>query len=336
MVGLTASDEAGERCETTVIRARCSTQQAKMSLACDRAGSQSSSGCQRSVDEVGGARRELLAGIPRRPGSRRAKVTSAPATSTFLKMAPTPVPSTHQAKVASLALDHPVPVASSDSHSKKKRRLDDSAAGAAAATSDDGDAQDGADQAGAAAGSAEADKELSKLEKGRAKKRRKEEQRALVRALAHSSLLHPPRADALCGSRRRTRRASRSTRADSRADAWSRSRCAARFWLSCALADTLSLSPAGHPRLCPAPPRERQGAAMALRQSAHARGCPLALMQPAHTENTRRTAATSAVSSASWRRASSPQTSASRSPRSRPTSPSRCAPRPRASRARSR
>ncbi|TNY23327.1 ribonuclease H [Rhodotorula diobovata] len=94
-------------------------------------------------------------------------------------MAPTPVPSTHQAKVASLALDHPVPVASSDSHSKKKRRLDDSAAGAAAATSDDGDAQDGADQAGAAAGSAEADKELSKLEKGRAKKRRKEEQRAL-------------------------------------------------------------------------------------------------------------------------------------------------------------
>ncbi|BGP37396.1 hypothetical protein JCM10450v2_001305 [Rhodotorula kratochvilovae] len=85
-------------------------------------------------------------------------------------MAPSPVP--HQAKVASLALDHPAPVASSDSHSKKRKlAADDGAA------PDSGDEQGDAAQAGA--GATDADKELSKLDKGKAKKRRKEEQRAL-------------------------------------------------------------------------------------------------------------------------------------------------------------
>lgn len=91
-------------------------------------------------------------------------------------MAPSPVP--HKAKVASLALDHPVPVASSDSHSSKKRKLQDGPA--ATSSAQDADSQANSDQAGAADASKSA-KELSKLDKGKAKKRRKEEQRALVR-----------------------------------------------------------------------------------------------------------------------------------------------------------
>ncbi|GAA5898716.1 hypothetical protein JCM8208_004739 [Rhodotorula glutinis] len=89
-------------------------------------------------------------------------------------MAPSPVP--HKAKVASLALDHPVPVASSDSHSSKKRKLQDGPA--ATSTTQADDSQAGSDQAGAPDASKSA-KELSKLDKGKAKKRRKEEQRAL-------------------------------------------------------------------------------------------------------------------------------------------------------------
>lgn len=93
-------------------------------------------------------------------------------------MAPSPVP--HKAKVASLVLDHPVPVASSDSHSSKKRKLQDGPV--TASIIQDDDAQAGSDQASAADAPKSA-KELSKLDKGKAKKRRKEEQRALVRPL---------------------------------------------------------------------------------------------------------------------------------------------------------
>ncbi|GAA5822345.1 hypothetical protein JCM3770_000527 [Rhodotorula araucariae] len=83
-----------------------------------------------------------------------------------------PSPTVHQAKVASLALDHPVAVASSDSHSKKRKLAGDDGA-----TLDSDDGQGDAAQAGT--GATDADKELSKLDKGKAKKRRKEEQRAL-------------------------------------------------------------------------------------------------------------------------------------------------------------
>ncbi|GAA5998067.1 RNA exonuclease [Rhodotorula paludigena] len=74
-----------------------------------------------------------------------------------------------QGKVASTALDHPAPVAVADSHTKKRKLADD-----AAPSSDAVEEAAVGEQDGTAAGKA-----LSKLEKGKAKKRRKEEQRAL-------------------------------------------------------------------------------------------------------------------------------------------------------------
>lgn len=86
------------------------------------------------------------------------------------------------AKVASTALDEPAVVASAagpDSTAataSKKRKLDADAPAADATASDAAGAKaQGAAETGQAA--------LSKLDKGKAKKRRKEEQRALVRTL---------------------------------------------------------------------------------------------------------------------------------------------------------
>ncbi|GAA6034983.1 hypothetical protein JCM8097_002129 [Rhodosporidiobolus ruineniae] len=78
------------------------------------------------------------------------------------------------AKVASTALSSPALVAANSSPASKKRKLDDTAP----AEDDVGEVvEDGAE---GAVGEAAADKELSKVEKGKAKKRRKEEERALA------------------------------------------------------------------------------------------------------------------------------------------------------------
>lgn len=93
-------------------------------------------------------------------------------------MAPAAVPA-HSAKVASTALDHPAVVATTTpAATTKKRKLD-------SATSDQDDAGSGAEggQERGANGSEATPAALSKLDKGKAKKRRKEEQRALVSAL---------------------------------------------------------------------------------------------------------------------------------------------------------
>ncbi|POY76031.1 hypothetical protein BMF94_0754 [Rhodotorula taiwanensis] len=89
-------------------------------------------------------------------------------------MAPAAVPA-HSAKVASTALDHPAVVATTTpAATTKKRKLD-------SATSDQDDAGSGAEggQERGANGSEATPAALSKLDKGKAKKRRKEEQRAL-------------------------------------------------------------------------------------------------------------------------------------------------------------
>lgn len=85
----------------------------------------------------------------------------------------------HQVKLASTVLKHPAVVASSSSHPPSlKRKLADG-------THSGSDGESEAAQGVAGEGS----KVLSKLEKGKAKKRRKEEQRAMARELADRGLL---------------------------------------------------------------------------------------------------------------------------------------------------
>lgn len=172
----------------------------------------------------------------------------------------------HLAKVASTSLGQPAVVASTAALApSKKRKLDSEDSSDAVAGASNG--TDKADKADAHAEGATA--AMTKLDKGKAKKRRKEEQRALVSSVScrgsypvtNGTACHAGQPAQLCVRHARFPRRSlcrNQGRGPTPATPF-------QAWF------LTSLNPAGHSRLCPASTRKRQGAAMALRKGARAR-----------------------------------------------------------------